>query len=61
MEKRKFSPGLLLGIAALNSYDGVVSAIKSGVSYEFIRPVLSKDIRHLFETPIDDLIKELEP
>lgn len=61
MEERKFGPGLFLGIAALNSYDGVVSAIKSGLSYEFIRPLLSKNTRHLFETPIEDLIKELEP
>lgn len=60
MSEPKPNAGVLLGLAALNSFDGVVSAIKSGLSYEFIRPVLSKDIRHLFETPIDDLIKELE-
>lgn len=51
---------MLLGLAALNSLDGALAAIKSGIPYESIRPILSYDIRHLFETPIDDLIKEQE-
>lgn len=60
MSEPKPNAGVLLGLAALNSFDGAMSAIKSGIPYESIRPILSYDIRHLLETPIDDLIKEQE-
>lgn len=60
MSEPKPSAGVLLGLAALNSFDGAMSAMKYGLSYESIRPALSKNVRHLFETPIDDLIKELK-
>ena len=55
--ERKFSAGLLLGLAGLNSFDGALAAMKRGIPYECIRGALSKDLRHFFETPIDDLIK----
>lgn len=60
MSEPKPSAGVLLGLAALNSFDGAMSAMTYGLSYESIRPALSKNVRHLFETTIDDLIKELE-
>lgn len=61
MSEPKPNAGVLLGLAALNSFDGVLAAMKRGIPYECIRGALSKDLRHFFETPIDDLIKELEP
>lgn len=60
MSEPKPNAGVLLGLAALNSFDGVMSAMKYGHSYESIRPALTNNVRHLFETPIDDLIKEQE-
>lgn len=60
MSEPKPNAGVLLGLAALNSFNGAMSAMKYGHSYESIRPALTKNVRHLFETPIDDLIKELE-
>lgn len=60
MSEPKPNAGVLLGLAALNSFDGAMSAMKYGHSYESIRPALTKNVRHLFETPIDDLIKEQE-
>lgn len=59
-EERRFSAGLLLGLAGLNSFDGALAAMKRGIPYECIRGALSKDLRHFFETPIDELIKEQE-
>lgn len=61
MSEPKPNAGVLLGLAALNSFDGVLAAMKRGIPYECTRGALSKDLRHFFETPIDDLIKELEP
>lgn len=60
MSEPKPNAGVLLGMAGINSFEGVTSAIKSGIPYDSIRPILSYDIRHLLETPIDDLIKEQE-
>ena len=55
------SAGLLLGLAGMNSLDGALAAMKNGIPYDTIRSILSKNIRHFFETPLDELIKELEP
>lgn len=60
MSEPKPSAGVLLGLAALNSFEGVISAIKDGYSYESIRPLLSKEMRYLFETPFDELKKDLD-
>ena len=60
MSEPKPNAGVLLGLAALNSFGGVMSAIKSGIPYESIRPALSKEMRYLFETPFDELKKDLD-
>ena len=47
-DERMFSAGFLIGLAALNSFDGVLAAMKRGIPYECIRGALSKDLRHFF-------------
>ena len=61
MSEPKPNAGVLLGLAALNSFGGAMSAMKYGLSYESIRPALSKNVRHDFETPLEQLVKEFEP
>lgn len=61
MSEPKPNAGVLLGLAALNSFGGAMSAMKYGHSYESIRPALSKNVRHVFETPLEQLVKEFEP
>ena len=61
MSELKPNAGVLLGLAALNSFVGAMSAMKYGHSYESIRPALSKNVRHVFETPLEQLVKEFEP
>ena len=61
MNEPKPNAGVLLGLAALNSFGGALEAMKRGLPYESIRPALSKNVRHVFETPLEQLVKEFEP
>lgn len=42
-------------------FGGALEAMKRGLPYESIRPALSKNVRHVFETPLEQLVKEFEP